>query len=214
MTPINSRADLEALRGTPEFGEALRLIHGATQSWTNAGTAEQPDWQLVQNGSVLTRFDFSPATFAAEIAGMDFAGEVPAAPAVSLEAVRDARLAAVKAKHDALEQGGYRHDFGGAVGIQTLQVRNNTDKTNWLTAQALYSTQVALGNGAVVGATFRTAENNNITMSFSAALTVIQQMAAWGAGLAQVSWGKQDALRAAATLAEAYAVGIETGWPP
>lgn len=214
MTPINSRADLEALRGTPEFEEALRLTHGATKSWTNAGTAEQPDWQLVEDSSILTRLEFTPAAFAAEIAGMGFAGEVPAAPAVSLDDVKASRIAAVKAKHFALEQAGYQHDFGPGHGIGTLQVRNNTDKTNWLTAQAMYSAQVVAGNGAVEGATFRTAENNNVTLSFSAALAVILQMAAWGGGLAQVAWSKQDALRAATTLAEAYAVSIDTGWPP
>lgn len=92
---INSRADLEALRGTPDFVTALRLIYGATRSWTNAGTAEAPDWQLVEDGSVLTRFDFTPADFGAEIAGMAFATDVPAAPVVSLEAVKAARLAKI-----------------------------------------------------------------------------------------------------------------------
>lgn len=80
---ISSRADLDALRGTPEFEAALRLIRGATISWTNAGTVEAPDWEMAEDSSVLARFDFSPEDFAAEIVGMEFVDEAPAPVAAS-----------------------------------------------------------------------------------------------------------------------------------
>ncbi len=110
---------------------------------------------------------------------------------------------------------GFAFDFGGDDGVQHLQLRDNTDRTNWLTAQAAYQAQVALGNGAVVGAAIRTAENDIITMSFADAYTMLLGMAAWGQSLYAVSWAKQDAIEAASDgdALDVIAAAINEAWP-
>ena len=48
MTIINTRGDLEALKGTPDYATALQLLLGSAQTWVNQAAAGQPvNWQLV-----------------------------------------------------------------------------------------------------------------------------------------------------------------------
>jgi hypothetical protein len=45
MQTINTRADLEALIGQPDYAAALKALLGATFVWTNTGTPNAPVWQ-------------------------------------------------------------------------------------------------------------------------------------------------------------------------
>lgn len=126
MVQINSRADLEALRGTPDFVEALRVVHGAMRSWTNAGTAEAPDWQLVEDASVLTRFDFTPSAFAAEIAGYGFGEPTPPA----LRPLMPPTLADVERERERRLAAGFSYDFGDARGVHVIGTTAN-DMVGW-----------------------------------------------------------------------------------
>lgn len=123
-----------------------------------------------------------------------------------------AKIEAVKSFGDTIMQEGFPHDFGAPYGVQHLQTRNDTDRTNWLTSQAAYKAQIELGNGALPGATFRTAENNTLTLTFADAYMLLLQMAAWGAHLFQVSWAKQDEIRATEDDAALDAIDVESGW--
>lgn len=100
----------------------------------------------------------------------------------------------------------------GPLAGHTLQVRDDTDRTNWLTSQAAYSAQVAAGNGAVMGANFRTAENATITCSFSDGLNALLAMAAWGATLFGKSWKVKDAINALTSVADVLAYDVASGW--
>lgn len=131
----------------------------------------------------------------------------------ALEERRERMRIAVGAQLETLLAAGYPHDFGGEFGIKVLQTRDIRDQTNWLISQASYSSMVALGNGAVVGANFRTADNVNIEMSFQAGLVVLLSMAAWGAARYQRSWSLKDAIAAAEDEAALDAVDIESGCP-
>jgi len=52
MNIINTRTDLDALRGGPDYGAAMRALLGTTMTWVNhASPGAPPDWQQV---SVLT----------------------------------------------------------------------------------------------------------------------------------------------------------------
>lgn len=121
------------------------------------------------------------------------------------------KIQAVKDAGEAIMQVGFPFDTP-EHGRQHLQTRNDTDRTNWLTSQAAYQAQVAFGNGDVLGATFRTSENNTITRTFNEGYQLILQMAAWGANLYAVSWAKQDAIRLCTTDAELDAISVENGW--
>lgn len=75
MQTINSRADLETLRGTTDFEAALRQIHGALTTWVLVDGS----WVTKEDESILARLDYSKAQFMAEIAPFDFPD--PVAPA-------------------------------------------------------------------------------------------------------------------------------------
>lgn len=75
---INTRADLEALKGTPDYAAALRAILGATTTWVNHGTDEEPDWHQETALSHIERLAFgSLEEFVAECAAY---GITPGAP--------------------------------------------------------------------------------------------------------------------------------------
>lgn len=44
MPIVNTRADLDALNGQPDYAEALRNLLGSTVIWTNNGTNAAPQW--------------------------------------------------------------------------------------------------------------------------------------------------------------------------
>lgn len=74
MKPINTRADLEALRGSPDFEDALRLLYGTMTQWDLV----EGDWVAREDLSSIDRFGYSKSEFLAEIEPFDF--PVPAAP--------------------------------------------------------------------------------------------------------------------------------------
>lgn len=73
MTIVNSRADLEALRGAPAFAEALLLLYGSMTGWSLVGGA----WVAVEDLSLVERFEYSKPEFLAEIEPFDFPAPVP-----------------------------------------------------------------------------------------------------------------------------------------
>ena len=138
--------------------------------------------------------------------------EVPDAPPPSLVEMKATASASVSRKRDELLAGGYTHDFGAPHGVHTLQTRPD-DRTNWLASQAAYSAAIAAGAGNMAGATFRTADNATITMTYMQGLTVLLAMVAWGQSVMARSWVLKDDIAAATDETELTAVDIESGWP-
>ena len=81
MNIINTRADLDALAGTPAYLDALRALAGSmitTQDMAvypegygqpgYAGPAVEPDWADVETLGTIERLGFSRASFEAEYA--------------------------------------------------------------------------------------------------------------------------------------------------
>ena len=137
---------------------------------------------------------------------------VPDAPGPTLAELKARMSSEAQVRCDALLTGGYRPPTGPLAG-QTLQLRNNLDRTNWLTSQAAYGAAVAAGAGAVTGATFRTAENITTTMSYADGLGVLLDMAAWGASVYAACWAIKDAIAGAADITALDTVDLEAGWP-
>lgn len=72
---INSRSDLEALRGNAVYAEALRSILGATTTWVNeAAEGEAPKWKRISVGDTLAHLELTLDELLAECAA---AGIVP-----------------------------------------------------------------------------------------------------------------------------------------
>lgn len=132
-------------------------------------------------------------------------------PDQKFEERKAAKIQAVKLAGDTIMQVGFPFETP-EYGLQHLQTRNDTDRTNWLTSQAAYQAMIAMGQGDVPGAHFRTAENNTITRTFMEGYQLILQMAGWGAHLYGVSWAKQDAVRATTNDAELDAIVVGEGW--
>jgi hypothetical protein len=85
------------------------------------------------------------------------------------------KSATVDAMIDQKFNTGYSPPSGALFG-QTLQVRDQTDRTNWLTSQAAYFAAVANGAGSVEGAVFRTTSNQNFTLTYAEGLSVLLSM--------------------------------------
>lgn len=102
----------------------------------------------------------------------------------------------------------------GPLAGRTLQVRDNEDRTNWLTSQASYMAAVAAGMGALPGAVFRTASNETITLTFAeGAEVLVSGMAVWGKGIMGNAWGLKDQISAAMNFGELESIDITVGWP-
>jgi hypothetical protein len=140
------------------------------------------------------------------------AGSVNIALDADLPGARDAKIARVDEICAEVLSSGYTPKTGPLAG-QTLQTRDNTDRTNWLTSQAAYLSAVMTGAGAAMGANFRTQDNKTITMSYADGLGNLLGMAAWGAAVMGRSWTLKDALRAATSVDAIDAIDIESGWP-
>lgn len=79
MKQINTRSDLEALRGSPDFEDALRMLYGSTVQWDLV----EGDWVQREDLSSIDRFSFTKQEFLAEIEPFDFpAPEAPPAPII------------------------------------------------------------------------------------------------------------------------------------
>ncbi len=134
-------------------------------------------------------------------------------PQPTLADLKTQRNAAVTAKRESVFAAGFSPTTGPLAG-HTLQVRDDTDKINWLTSQASYSAAVSAGYGAVPAATFRTAANETVTVTYAEGLTIIvQDMARWGQAIMNHSWTLKDLIDAAEGEATLSMIAIDTGWP-
>jgi len=81
---INSRADLESLRGTPEFADAMRNLAGSMTIRVNVaeypegygepeydGPDIDPDWQDQEDLTTIERLGFTKQQVLDEVAALD-----------------------------------------------------------------------------------------------------------------------------------------------
>jgi len=127
-------------------------------------------------------------------------------PTLTPDEHRDALRAAIDAAASAAFLRGFPPKLEAFAG-QRLQTRDLEDRTNWLTSQASYAAAVSAGFGDVADATFRTADNATVTVTYAEGLDVLLGMAAWGRAIFERSWTLKDA------LAAGEPIDITTGWP-
>lgn len=130
---------------------------------------------------------------------------------LTLDEQRALKKAAAEAQFGARFAGGFTPAVGPLAG-KTLQVRNVEDRTNWLASQAAYGAAVAAGAGTVEGATFRTASNENLTISYADGLSALLEMAAWGKAGYVTLWSLKDAIVAASDEAALQSIDVSAGW--
>lgn len=142
--------------------------------------------------------------------------EVELAPAGHFEALsflsaKEAKRVAIDAARDDHRAKGYSPTAGPMAG-HTLQARQE-DQNNWNTSFGVYTVAVSRGAAAVSGASFRTAANQNVTLTYEEGLGVLVDMAAWGGAVFANSWALKNAVAAATTQAELDAIDPSQGWP-
>ncbi len=131
---------------------------------------------------------------------------------IPLSALREAKQREVDLYLEQQFLAGFSPRSGPLVG-HTLQVRNDTDRTNWLTSKDAYRDAIDAGFGNVVDADFRTAENETIVCTYQEGFDTLQEMAAWGKALMGRSWALKDAitLLTSADAIQSYDVSVEWG---
>ncbi|MDQ4421476.1 hypothetical protein OOT33_13695 [Sphingobium sp. DEHP117] len=132
----------------------------------------------------------------------------------TLDDLKASKCSLIDQRRDAVFAAGFAPTIG-ALGTanEILQVRDAEDRTNWLTSQAAYAAAVSAGQGAVLGAEFRTLTNNTYTISYSEGFAVLMEMAAWGQAIMRNSWDLKDSVATAADQAAIDVIDIEVGWP-
>lgn len=138
---INSRADLEAMRGAPDFAAALRHLLGATSTWVNHGTAEAPDWEQISVFSHIEALGFSQ---------QEFMDECAAAGVVAQQSEPPATVAYVPTVMDVVRERtrrlelGFDYDFGDGRGIHRIGT-TEADMNGWDEVTKASAALVALG---------------------------------------------------------------------
>lgn len=98
----NSRNDLNALKGTPDYAAALKLILGSTKHWVNiAGPDDPPEWVEQTALDTLSRFEFTEAEFLAELAALGIAPTTASPPPVVMPSKADLAAAAANRRWQA-----------------------------------------------------------------------------------------------------------------
>lgn len=108
--------------------------------------------------------------------------------------------------------GGFTISSGPLAG-SVLDVRDDTDRTNWLTSKDAYRDAIAAGYGdAPDQAVFRTATNETVSCTFNEAFAALQAMASWGKGLMGKSWALKDQINALTDAAAVLAYDVAAQW--
>jgi hypothetical protein len=136
---------------------------------------------------------------------------VEALDAEPIEPLREEKLRAVDARLAQAFGAGFVVPSGPLAG-KVLQVRNEKDRTNWLTSKDIYGDEINAGHGDVEEAEFRTADNEMLTVTYSEGFAALQAMAAWARVLMKNSWALKDATKVASADG-LDAIDLEAGWP-
>jgi hypothetical protein len=168
-------------------------------------------------------FEWVPSVDGYDMAAYVRLGEVPDGTDVSrltwngteiagdLDLLRTLKSREVDAKLAQLLAAGFTPSDGPCAG-KTLQTRDDTDRTNWLTAKDKWRDKREAGQGADDGAVIRTADNENVECTYDEGFATLQAMSDWGFALMGRSWALKDAI-AIADADELETIDITAGWP-
>ena len=118
----------------------------------------------------------------------------------------------VNQRYEAFLAAGFPVTFEGVA--ETLQCRNELDRTNWLTLMGLCEEAIAAEAGdAPIAIPFRTTSNRFYVVSYSEALAILKDLRAWAASAQANWWRLKDEVRDAPTRQALFAIDMEAGWP-
>ena len=129
-----------------------------------------------------------------------------------VDAKRRNKLAAVNGRREAIIADGYQHNFGGSVGIRTLDQRGTEDAINWLGLKGIADSAIAAGQGSIMIA-IRDANDETFEASANVVYGAMVAMGQWRGAVMAHAWGLKDAIAAAEDQAALDAIDIDAGWP-
>jgi hypothetical protein len=125
---------------------------------------------------------------------------------------RDRRILAADAAYAAFLAPGFPlDDYPG----ETLQIRNELDRTNWLTLKDICAEAIAAGVGdlTIDAPGIRCTSNAFIRPTYAETFVLMQELRAW-AMQAQANWWRlKDECRSVTTRAALEAIDMGAGWP-
>jgi hypothetical protein len=121
-------------------------------------------------------------------------------------------LARVNARYAAyLDAGMPLADYPG----ETIQCRNELDRTNWLGLKDICEEAIAAGAGdaPIPEPGIRCTSNTFIRPTFAETLELMREVRGYALAAQANWWRLKDACRSAANRAELDAIDLEEGWP-
>lgn len=125
---------------------------------------------------------------------------------------KERALIAVSAEYAARLAVGYPVTLGGVA--ETLQCRNNEDRTNWLALLDACREAVDLGAGAVpIQPPLRCTSNREYALTCAETIPLLKGVRGWAGALLTRRWALNDAVRDADTIEALAAIDLKAGWP-
>lgn len=132
--------------------------------------------------------------------------------AIPLGALKSAKLESAANTYAAKLAIGYPVTLGGNA--ETLQCRNEHDRTNWLGLLAGAQAGVAAGAGAAnYPIKIRATSNAEYTVTNAEAVSLMFGILGWAGGVLAAYWAVKDAITEAGNTPTLNAVDIEAGYP-
>ena len=148
-------------------------------------------------------------SFAAHTYGeLGWTAYVPPVHVPTLEERQDKRAREVDANRDQ-RLSEFAHDFGDPHGVLHLQLRDNDDRTNWLTLDGTCTKLIMAGLGDTI-LPLRTRENVILTLPAATVSGVLSAMAQYGAAVMSASWALKDVIKVSD---DPEAIDASVGWP-
>lgn len=104
-------------------------------------------------------------------------------------------------------------DFDGQPEPETLQCRNELDRTNWLGLIVSCQAAVGLGAGDLTGPSIRCTSNRMYEISYADGLGRMFALLSLVQAAQENWWRMKDLARAAVYQADLDAIDLEEGWP-
>lgn len=139
------------------------------------------------------------------------ATEVPDAPFDLAAAKRD-KLELLK-RNAAQALALYRPTTGSLAG-HVIQTGRIEDQVRLDQSLSIYRREIEKGNGAVVGARFRTLANTDVLVSYQQGYEIIADgIGGWGKRITHRAWDQGGEIVKASDKATLDAIDVNTGWP-
>lgn len=137
--------------------------------------------------------------------------EVRATEDIPLAEIKATKLIALADAYAAALAVGYPKTFDGVA--ETLQCRNEHDRTNWFGVIEKCKVAAGLGFGdAPMSPPLRCTSNRKYTVSHNEAYAIMLEILDWAAAVMGHNWDLKDAIEAAGTKEALAAIDVNAGW--